>query len=596
MPRVVKKEGEDKVGRPRRTVSDDLVLGVHIHGTDHLKTDTHIFNPVVKIHAVDDITGQYVRKEHSLRPGSSLYGQDNVDHILPLMTQPFDFKKNKSIIPEWQEQVIFNERFGYFLQQNSKSPRVILFFEFELIDIDSKLCLQLFYPPKVATTEPIIEVVEWWRKYPRKKYPSTLYVTVKGIKLPERLDPRIRPTMPVKEEEEEEEEDSTSYSELQDEVTKTGMAQPLDTKPPVLRWSRLPGQVNGIPDKPVLALHGGQMGCFTVTFSHAGTLLAAACADRDAFPVVVYEIPSGKVLFSFSGHLKIVSDLCWSRDDRRLLSASSDGTVKEWNVEKLLGRAQKLLTSSRFVYCAQYHPTAQNLVVTGGYNGLVQVWRLDVESQYGQLLQEFEGHKSFINTLCFDSEGKRMFSADNLGVIIAWKTSVNKTRFYQLCHNWCIVEKIIECDLSDVPINKLQLHPNGRSLLIHAKDSTLRKMDLISLAVKKYIGAKNYRDRIYSTFTPCGSFIFSGSEDGMAYVWNTETGDQVAVYSKLNYYTSLTGIAFHPHENMVAFCACGKKQPLYIYLYDLKVKLGITHTSKSLLSDAGRELTLKSDN
>ena len=45
-----------------------------------------------------------------------------------------------------------------------------------------------------------------------------------------------------------------------------------------------------------------------------------------------------------------------------------------------------------------------------------------------------------------------------------------------------------------------------------------------SLAVKRYTGATNYRERLYSTFSPCGSFLFSGSEDGMAYVWNAETG------------------------------------------------------------------------
>lgn len=66
---------------------------------------------------------------HSHRPVSSFYEQENVDHILPIMTQPFDFKKNKSIVPEWQEQIIFNERFGYFVQQNDDSPRVLLFFE-----------------------------------------------------------------------------------------------------------------------------------------------------------------------------------------------------------------------------------------------------------------------------------------------------------------------------------------------------------------------------------------------------------------------------------------------------------------------------------
>lgn len=53
-----------------------------------------------------------------------------------------------------------------------------------------------------------------------------------------------------------------------------------------------------------------------------------------------------------------------------------------------------------------------------------------------------------------------------------------------------------------------------------------------SLVVKKYTGATNYRERIYSTFTPCGNFIFSGSEDGMAYVWNTETGEDVQEIKK----------------------------------------------------------------
>lgn len=45
-------------------------------------------------------------------------------------------------------------------------------------------------------------------------------------------------------------------------------------------------QICRIPNKPMLAFRGGQMGCFTVLFSHTGTILAAACADKDAFPVV----------------------------------------------------------------------------------------------------------------------------------------------------------------------------------------------------------------------------------------------------------------------------------------------------------------------
>uniref|UniRef100_A0A8D3CBV0 Abelson helper integration site 1 n=1 Tax=Scophthalmus maximus TaxID=52904 RepID=A0A8D3CBV0_SCOMX len=597
---AVKEASDTEADVQQKPMFDEsLVLGVYVHRTDRLKTDLLISHPMVKIHVVDEITGQYVKKEDCHRPVSSFYEQENVDHILPIMTQPFDFKKNKSIIPEWQEQIIFNERFGYFVEQNDESPRVLLFFEIldfitmeearanldvdkhergfrkiawaflklvgtnGVLNIDSKLRLQLFCPPPRAKRQPkTIEVIEWWRKYPRHKYASTLYVTVKGIKLPEHVDPSMRSMMALQEER-----GSTSYSELQNEVTKRSLTQPLDSKQPEFLFFFL---LKGcrIPNKPMLAFRGGQMGCFTVLFSHAGTALAAACADRDAFPVVVYEIPSGKVLAAFSGHLKIVYDLCWSTDDQRLLSASSDGTVREWNVEGLLGTAQKVLPHPSFVYCARYHPSAQNLVVTGGYDSLVRVWRLDVDDVNGQLLQEFEGHNSFINTACFDSEGRRMFSADNTGLIVVWKTSVNDGR--QPCHHWCIEKKVDESDLRGIPINMLQLHPNGRCLLIHAKDSVLRMMDLRILAVKKYTGATNYRERIYSTFTPCGNFIFSGSEDGMAYVWNTDTGDQVAVYSELCYPTALHGLSFHPHENMVAFCAFGQSQPVHVYLYDRK--------------------------
>lgn len=48
------------------------------------------------------------------------------------MTQPYDFRRFKSTVPEWEEQVIFNERFSYFIQNTEESPRVILFFEVRL--------------------------------------------------------------------------------------------------------------------------------------------------------------------------------------------------------------------------------------------------------------------------------------------------------------------------------------------------------------------------------------------------------------------------------------------------------------------------------
>lgn len=66
---------------------------------------------------------------NSERPVSSYYEKDNVDYILPIMTQPYDFKKLKSRLPEWEEQIIFNENFPYLLREFDECPKVILFFE-----------------------------------------------------------------------------------------------------------------------------------------------------------------------------------------------------------------------------------------------------------------------------------------------------------------------------------------------------------------------------------------------------------------------------------------------------------------------------------
>lgn len=61
---VVKEEGETEAEAPQKRVFDDsLVLGVYVHRTDRLKSDLLISHPMVKIHVVDENTGQYVKKE-----------------------------------------------------------------------------------------------------------------------------------------------------------------------------------------------------------------------------------------------------------------------------------------------------------------------------------------------------------------------------------------------------------------------------------------------------------------------------------------------------------------------------------------------------
>lgn len=77
----------------------------------------------------------------------------------------------------------------------------IFFFFFNLqpvgangvLNTGSKTRLQLYCPPTSAKRQPrTIEVLEWWRHHPRVKYASTLYVTVKGIRLPQHVSKKTK--------------------------------------------------------------------------------------------------------------------------------------------------------------------------------------------------------------------------------------------------------------------------------------------------------------------------------------------------------------------------------------------------------------------
>ncbi|XP_012384500.2 jouberin isoform X2 [Dasypus novemcinctus] len=588
---------------PKCLLDDDLVLGVYVHRTDRLKSDFMISHPMVKIHVVDEITGQYVKKDNSQRPVSSYYEKESVDYILPIMTQPYDFKQLKSRLPEWEEQIIFNENFPYLLRDFDESPKVILFFEIldflsmnEIrnnsevqnqdcsfrkiawaflkllgangnVNINSKLRLQLYYPPTKARCQlNVVEVFEWWSKCPRNRYPSTLYVTVRGLKVPECIRPSYHSVVALQEEK-----GQPEYCEPQHEAGSVDSEPGLEDSKEVVNWKRLPGQACRIPNKHLFSLNAGERGCFCLTFSHNGRILAAACASRDGYPIILYEIPSGRFMRELCGHLNIIYDLCWSKDDRYILTASSDGTARIWKNEINTTSTFRLLPHPSFVYTAKFHPASRELVVTGCYDSVIRVWKVEMREDPAILIRQFDTHKSFINSVCFDTEGHHMYSGDCTGVIVVWNTYIKVNDVPHSVSQWSVNKEIKESEFKGIPITYLEVHPNGKRLLIHTKDSTLRILDLRILAARKFVGAANYREKIHSTLTPCGSFLFAGSEDGIVYVWNPETGEQVAMYSDLPFKSPIRDISYHPLENMVAFCAFGQDEPILLYTYDFHV-------------------------
>lgn len=73
----------------------DKVLGIIIHRSECLRVDPLIRHPSVKVHLLNAVTGNYLKKSNISRPVSFYYENQEVDYILPLMTDIFDYKEKR---------------------------------------------------------------------------------------------------------------------------------------------------------------------------------------------------------------------------------------------------------------------------------------------------------------------------------------------------------------------------------------------------------------------------------------------------------------------------------------------------------------------
>ncbi|XP_031776804.1 jouberin-like isoform X1 [Nasonia vitripennis] len=558
-------------------------ISVKIHRSDMLEADYITRHPMVKVHIVNAITGEYLKT-------SDKDGESNV--LSPVVTGKFDFKEKKSMVPVWEEELIFEHDFKNLLAEG-KGAVVVLF---EIVDLltfteasvcydqfgkdacwykiawaflrpvglsgvqhtDKRVRLQLYRPKRSfrRAKKSKCEVYKWWKSNSRDKYPSSLYVSISAVE-PPKVEPVFYDQLLQLNDPSEVRSDSQNVLSSKVEEEKTDRP----------KWTRLAAQSCQIPNESYLEAEASENGCFYVTFSHDGKYLACALSEEYDYPILVYKIDEGKIHVRFSGHKNFVYHLSWSQDDRYLLSVSSDQTARFWDVgEKIIEPVQSLPHPS-YVYCGRFSHDTSNHVITGCYDHVARVWaRLRSNHKY-ELVQELEAHESFITTVCFQPKDDTCLTGDGLGVIVVWTTK--KSRKSPIRREWQIARKIKIRDIEGVPINTIVMHPLGSRLLVHSRNDGLRLIDMISgVVVRKFEGLKNQRIQITACISPCGSLLFCGGEDSTLNVWSVENGKLLATYEVESHEKAVTCVDYHPYDHVFAFSTYGAPVPVKILKYD----------------------------
>ncbi|XP_034947679.1 jouberin-like [Chelonus insularis] len=559
-----------KVRKKTKHLRKKKYISITVFKADMLEIDIMARHPMVIVHIVEESTGNYLQI-----PSES--SSKNVS-LQPLITGTFDFQQHKTMVPHWEEELIFEYDFEAIVNTSESNKILILF---EIVDlpsfadarnnydhlgggncwykiawaflkpvsdrgvshIDKSLRLQL-YKPKRNTKKSIKEKCEpytWWKLGYRDKYPSTLYVMVTSVDQPH-LEPVYYGQLLL-----------NDLSDEQSKSNKDLSPSSSDAKKHT-QWSRLSSQSCKIPNEVYFNTESSENGCFFVAFSNNGKYLACANCEEYDYPITVYRIDEEKVFIKFSGHKSFIYSLDWSSNDHFLLSVSSDQTARIWDVKNKHFHEINMLPHSSYIYCGKFNPKDYQIVVTGCYDHIARMWTHNSNRQNYELIQELEGHKGFINCICFSKEGD-FLTGDSLGIIIQWNEKKRKGRSST---EWVITRKIKLKETNNVVINTIILYSTSSQLILHTRDNQLRMIDLTTgTVVQRYNGLKNSRIQITARISPCGKLLLCGGEDAILNVWNIETGKCIAMYQQNESDVAITCVDYHPHEHVLAFCIFG---------------------------------------
>jgi WD40 repeat protein len=146
-----------------------------------------------------------------------------------------------------------------------------------------------------------------------------------------------------------------------------------------------------------------------VVFSRDGKRLASASQDRI---LKVWNLDTDKAALPLSGHWGALHCVAFSHDDARLASASDDRTVRVWDA-----RTGKLLLTleHKAPVLAVAWDTAGRLAAACADN-LVTVW----DGRTGAKLLRLEGHTGPVRSLCFSPDGQRLASGSDDQTLKLW--------------------------------------------------------------------------------------------------------------------------------------------------------------------------------
>jgi WD40 repeat protein len=231
-------------------------------------------------------------------------------------------------------------------------------------------------------------------------------------------------------------------------------------------------------------------------FSNDGSRVVTASSDGTAR---VWNLSTGEFQ-PLEGHTDWVRHAAFSNDGSRVVTASDDGTARVWNLAT--GEAQTLAGHTSEVLHAAFSNDGSR-VVTASDDGTARVWNLSTGE-----FQPLAGHTSVVRHSAFSNDGSRVVTASDDGTARVWNLSTGE--FQPLAGHTSVVRHSAFSN-------------DGSRVVTASDDGTAR---VWNLSTGEFQPLEGHTDWVrHAAFSNDGSRVVTASDDGTARVWNLSTGE-----------------------------------------------------------------------
>ncbi|KAK7190547.1 Vegetative incompatibility protein HET-E-1-like protein 15 [Paraphaeosphaeria sporulosa] len=273
-------------------------------------------------------------------------------------------------------------------------------------------------------------------------------------------------------------------------------------------------------------LEGHSGGVISVAFSPDSTQLASASSDTT---VKIWEVSNGACLQTLEGHSGGVISVAFSSDSTRLASASEDTTVKIWEVSS--GAClQTLEGHSGRVLSVAFSPDSTWLA-SASDDTTVKIW----EVSSGACLQTLEGHSGGVISVAFSPDATPLASASGDTTVKSWEVSSGACLQTLKGHSGGVYS--------------VAFSPDSTQLASASDDTMVKSWEVSSGACLQTL--EGHSGGVYSVaFSPDSTQLASASDDTMVKIWEVSSG--ACLQTLEGHSGGVWSVAFSPDSTWLA--------------------------------------------